>query len=112
MPDPNAVDKLGAFVVVALLAATALYAAWLLLMRLVVARQIRGGTLEPGAGAALLRRLNTTVLALAVGSAIATAPFSPFQIPNPHLAAVATAVVDGFALIVYAYILIAIRRMR
>jgi hypothetical protein len=51
------------------------------------------------------------VLALAVGSAISTAPFSPFQNPNPHLATVATAAVDGFALLVYAYILIAVRRL-
>jgi hypothetical protein len=111
MPDPNAVDRLGVYVIVALLAATAVYAAWLVLMRLVVARQIQAGTMAPEAGATLLRRLNTTVLALAVGSAISTAPFSPFQIPNPHLAVIATAAVDGFALIVYAYILWSIRRL-
>jgi hypothetical protein len=111
MPDPNVVDRLGVYVIVALLAGTALYAAWLLLMRLVVARQVHAGTMTPDAGAALLRRLNSTVLALAVGSAISTAPFSPFQNPNPHLATVATAAVDGFALLVYAYILIAVRRL-
>ena len=33
MPDPNVVDRLGVYVIVALLAGTALYAAWLLLMR-------------------------------------------------------------------------------
>ena len=112
MPDPNAIDRLGVYAVGALLIATALYAGWLILMRLVVVRQIRAGTMTPEGGAALLRRLNSTVLALAVGSAIATAPFSPFQIPDPHFAVVATAVVDGFALVVYAYILIAIRRLR
>jgi hypothetical protein len=112
MPDPNAIDRLGVYAVGALLVATPLYAAWLILMRLVVTRQIRAGTMTVEAGAALLRRLNSTVLALAVGSAIATAPFSPFQVPYPHLAVVATAVVDGFSLIVYAYILWAIRRLK
>jgi hypothetical protein len=110
--DAASADRLGAFVIVAVLTVTALYAAWLLVMRLVVARQIAAGTLLPDAGAALLRRLNSGVLILAIASAIFAAPFSPFESPNPHATTVANAVVDGFALIVYAYLTLVIRRMR
>jgi hypothetical protein len=110
--DAASADRLGAFVIVAVLLVTALYAGWLLLMRLVVARQIAAGTMLPDAGAALLRRLNSGVLILAIASAIFAAPFSPFESPNPHATTVANAVVDAFALIVYGYLTLAIRRMR
>jgi hypothetical protein len=110
--DAASADRLGAFVIVAVLLVTALYAAWLLLMRLVVARQIAAGTMLPDAGAALLRRLNSGVLILAIASAIFAAPFSPFESPNPHATTVANAVIDAFALLVYGYLTLAIRRMR
>jgi hypothetical protein len=104
-------DAIGPVVIVLLLAGTAMFAAWLLLMRLVVARQIRGGTMAPEAGIAVLRRLNSGVLVLAVGCAFFTAPFSPMPTPNSHAAVIATAIIDAFALIVYAYITVAVRRL-
>jgi hypothetical protein len=112
MLDANSADRLGAYVVVALIGLTALYALWLLWMRLVVARQIRSGTMLPEAGVALLRRLNSGILVLAIGAAIFAAPFSPFASPNPHATTVANAAVDAFALIVYVYITLTIRRIR
>jgi hypothetical protein len=105
-------DAIGPVVIVALLAGTALFAAWLVLMRLVIERQIVAGTILADAGRAVLRRLNSGVLVLAIGCAFFTAPFSPFRNPNPHATIIATALVDGFALLVYAYIAIAIRRIQ
>jgi hypothetical protein len=111
MLDATAADRLGAYVIVALIGLTALYAAWLLCMRFLVARRIRSGAMLPEAGAALLRRLNSGVLVLAIAAAIFAAPFSPFESPNPHATTLANAIVDAFALIVYAYTAFAIRRL-
>jgi hypothetical protein len=105
-------DAIGPFVTVGLLVVTALYSAWLLLVRLAVARKIRAGTILPDAGIAVLRRLNSGVLGLAVGCAFFSAPFSPFGNPNPHATTIATVVVVGFALIAYASILVAVRRIQ
>jgi hypothetical protein len=109
--DPAIADRLGSLIIVLLLVGTPLYAAWLLLMRLIIARNIRTGTMQREAGAAMLRRLNSGVLVMAVGAAIFSAPFSPFTNPNLHLVTIANALGAGVAVIVYAYILVAIKRL-
>jgi hypothetical protein len=111
MPDPAIADKLGAFVMFALLAATTLFALWLPLMRLTVTRQIAAGTMEGEKGAALLRRLNSGLLLLILGSAFFSAPFSPFGLPNSHVLAVATMTIEICALAVYLWIMFATRQI-
>ena len=109
MPDPALADKLGAFVMVALLAATALLAAWLPFVRARITRQIRTGALQRDTGVALLRRLNSGLLVLILGSVIFSAPFSPFDLPKSHTLAGATTTIEVCALAVYLWVMLTLR---
>ncbi len=102
---------LGTIVMYALLAATALFVPWLLLMRTVVARQVRNGTMERTAGVASLRKLCSGLLVLVLGSVFFSAPFSPFGIANSHALAVVTMIVEVAAITVYVYLLVMMRRI-
>jgi hypothetical protein len=111
MPDPAIADELGTFVMIALLFATALLAAWMPFARLSIARQVRAGTLQRETGVALLRRLNSGLLVLILGSVIFSAPFSPFDLPHSHALASATTAIEVCALLVYLWVTFAMRRV-